>query len=138
MRFICDLCPSVFDDNMSVKKHMLEVHSQTVRRIWEKLGTSGIFAQNVETTRGQLLINSRQSTHGNWLETCAFAQAIKHLFRTGPLWKNLSDSEREALESIGLKITRILCGGSHEDHWNDIEGYSALGRGIRAQRRQEG
>lgn len=69
----------------------------------------------------------RGKTHGNWWAQAATAQALKHIVISSDGWEGLTPSEREGLEMIMVKVSRILNGNPHEpDHWADISGYSTL------------
>lgn len=72
------------------------------------------------------LLKERGSTHGDWKTQATFAQNIKTVLGldTNP---SLRPDEREALEMISVKLSRILTGDAHfEDHWRDIAGYATL------------
>ena len=72
------------------------------------------------------LLNEREKTHGNAEETFALAaELINTMFPTYPIKKH-----EFALIEIQHKISRIINGSYHEDHWNDIEGYARLGKRI--------
>jgi hypothetical protein len=71
---------------------------------------------------------TKTKTHGNFKDTASTSQNIKSVMMTGNNWERLSDSQREALEMIAVKIGRILSGDHNfRDHWDDIEGYAELG-----------
>jgi hypothetical protein len=73
----------------------------------------------------EALLAARRTTHGDFSETAAVAQAIKEAF--GDRVGRLPPVQREALEQIAVKIARILCGDpNHPDHWHDIAGYARL------------
>ena len=70
------------------------------------------------------LLNEREKTHGDADKTFALAaELINTMFPTYPIKKH-----EFALVEIQHKISRIINGSYHEDHWNDIEGYARLGR----------
>ncbi len=47
--------------------------------------------------------------------------------RGSPGWSKLTDVEREAMDMIALKFSRVLSGKSLEkQHWEDIVGYGQL------------
>ncbi|TXG96278.1 MAG: hypothetical protein E6R08_09850 [Nevskiaceae bacterium] len=72
------------------------------------------------------LLKTRGSSHGNWKDQAALSQNIKTVLGidTNP---NLRPDERESLEMIAVKLSRILTGDPHfEDHWRDIAGYATL------------
>lgn len=73
------------------------------------------------------LLNDRQQTHGTFEDNAIISQAFKRMFRTGPGWNHLTDIEREALDMIALKFSRILSGKSmSRQHWEDVVGYAKL------------
>ena len=73
------------------------------------------------------VVAEREHTHGHYRENAATAQKLKQTMRDAPNWARLSHMERESLESIATKISRILCGDpSHVDSWTDIAGYAQL------------
>lgn len=73
------------------------------------------------------ILDERQKTHGDFDLTAMIAQELKDALRRGKNWREMDDTEREALEMIATKIGRILSGNPYEvDHWRDIAGYAAL------------
>jgi hypothetical protein len=73
------------------------------------------------------LLEERQQTHGSFEDNAIISQAIKRMFRAGPGWNRLTDVEREALDMIALKFSRILSGKSmSKQHWEDVVGYAKL------------
>lgn len=81
------------------------------------------------------IIVERNKIHGNFNSNSMISQAIKALFGGGILvnvqvpthWQMLSAIQKEALEMIALKLSRIVTGNPNEpDHWNDIAGYARL------------
>jgi hypothetical protein len=75
------------------------------------------------------LTNERKNVHGDWTQQAACAVALKHVIHQGN-FNGLSSMQREALDMIAVKISRILTGDpDHEDHWDDIAGYAFLGKG---------
>jgi len=73
------------------------------------------------------LLNERQQTHGNFEYNAMISQSIKLLFRSAPGWGSLADIERESLDQIALKFSRILSGNSmQKQHWEDVVGYAKL------------
>jgi hypothetical protein len=64
---------------------------------------------------------------GGYRETAATAQRIKEIFRWSPNWHRLSDAQRESLDLISNKLSRILNGNpDHADSWHDLAGYAGL------------
>jgi len=73
------------------------------------------------------LIAQRQNTHGEFGDNARISQAIKRIMRAEPGWELLSDTERESMDMIALKFSRILSGKSLEKHhWEDVVGYGKL------------
>lgn len=77
------------------------------------------------------LIAERGKTHGDWNTQSRMSQGLKNVLRSEPaLWFALPAMRREALELMAVKMSRIVCGDDdHPDHWDDISGYSGLGKG---------
>jgi hypothetical protein len=74
------------------------------------------------------IINERQKTHGVYKNTAAYSQGLKDMFRASPNWSALNDGQREALDNLSVKVSRILNGDpDFKDHWDDISGYGKLG-----------
>jgi hypothetical protein len=76
---------------------------------------------DIETT-----LKARDERYGSFEEQAATAQRIKAaMFKSGaPM---LAHDQREALEHIATKISRILTGDpDYHDNWHDIEGYAKL------------
>lgn len=66
----------------------------------------------------------RNSTHGDFRKQFDVAQRIKAIFRVED-YGNASNVQREALDQIAHKLSRILTGNpDHLDHWADIAGYA--------------
>lgn len=64
------------------------------------------------------------------MEQSAFAVDLKDYLRNGKRWNSLLPFQREALDLIATKISRILTGDPFApDHWDDIAGYAHLGKG---------
>lgn len=73
------------------------------------------------------LLETREHTHGSYQNVAIMAQAIKSMIRASPGWLNLTDIERESMDMIALKFSRILSGKSMEkQHWEDVVGYAKL------------
>ncbi len=73
------------------------------------------------------LLEAREQTHGNFEENAIISQAFKRMFRANSGWDRLADIEREALDMIALKFSRILSGKSlSKQHWEDVVGYAKL------------
>lgn len=73
------------------------------------------------------LLEERQLTHGTFEDNAIISQSFKRMFRAGPGWNTLSDIEKESLDMIALKFSRILSGKSmSKQHWEDVVGYAKL------------
>ena len=73
------------------------------------------------------IIADRRKTHGPFEQQFAFAQTLKLYFRYSPNWDQLSGVQKESLELIATKLSRILTGNPNEpDHFSDIAGYARL------------
>jgi hypothetical protein len=73
------------------------------------------------------LLATRQTTHGEFGDNARVSQALKRIFRGEPGWELLTDTERESMDMIALKFSRILSGKSLElQHWEDVVGYAQL------------
>jgi len=76
------------------------------------------------------LLNEREKTHGPATKTFALAaELVNTMFPTGNIKKH-----QFALVEIQHKISRIINGSYHEDHWNDIEGYARLGKELHGEK----
>lgn len=75
------------------------------------------------------LTQERQLTHGDFDQNAAVSQDIKIILRNCDTWDSLTPAQREALDMIALKISRIMSGkANHKDHWDDIQGYAELAK----------
>ena len=73
------------------------------------------------------LLNERQQTHGSFQLNAAISQNLKQIMYHQPGYPHLTVIQREVLDMLCLKLSRILSGsGSHADHWKDIAGYATL------------
>lgn len=73
------------------------------------------------------LLNERGKTHGDFQLQGALSQNLKSVARTGVFWAAMSNPQREAVEMILHKVSRICSGNPNvKDHWDDIAGYANL------------
>lgn len=73
------------------------------------------------------LLETRQQTHGSFEDNAIISQALKSFLRASPGWGRLTDIERESMDQIALKFSRILSGKSmSKAHWEDVHGYAGL------------
>lgn len=78
----------------------------------------------------EALTTERKSTHGDWSLQAEMANRLKEQLRRSPGWESMVPMQKEALDMIATKMSRIVCGNSqHDDHWDDIQGYAHLGKG---------
>jgi hypothetical protein len=77
---------------------------------------------NIEGT-----LEQRGREYGSFVDQSVIAQAIKAAFRMNGRWNELAPDQREALDHIAVKVSRILNGNQdHFDSWHDIGGYAQL------------
>ncbi len=80
----------------------------------------------VDAPRAPILVE-RQTTHGSFEDNATLSQRLKLVVHTAPGWDALTDIEREAIDMICLKFSRVLSGKSMEkQHWEDVVGYAKL------------
>lgn len=78
-------------------------------------------------TDPQAVIESREASHGDYTVQASYAQHFKGLLRGHPKWAKLTITQKESLDMIVVKMSRILEGNPNEpDHWTDIAGYATL------------
>lgn len=88
---------------------------------WDYISEKGMGMKTASELTGK-----RNETHGNFADNALISQDLKSYFRTQGA-KELSAVQREALDMIALKLSRILSGKADEpDHWRDIAGYAWL------------
>lgn len=81
----------------------------------------------MSTTVVDDLLEARAMTHGRFEDNARVGQDLRSTFRSQEGWQQLTVVQREALDMIACKVSRILSGqGSHQDHWDDIAGYAKL------------
>ena len=74
-----------------------------------------------------MTIPNRDDQHGGMEAVGQLAQNMKGCMRYGGAnWSRLTPGEREALDMIVHKISRILSGADPHDpeHWTDLAGYA--------------
>lgn len=81
-------------------------------------------------TKTDELLAERDKTHGSWERQAQLAQSLKMTIDVAQLpVRTLSKGQREAIDMICVKLSRIVCGNPNEpDHWLDISGYATLGQ----------
>lgn len=75
----------------------------------------------------QALTEERGSEYGDFSTQGLIAQDLKERMRSTAGWGRLSGHQREALDMIQHKISRILNGNpNNHDSWIDIAGYAKI------------
>lgn len=75
----------------------------------------------------EALITERGSRYGKFKDGADIMQSLKDTMRNVDGWNNLTASQKEALDMIQHKISRILNGDpTYDDSWKDIAGYATL------------
>ncbi|MDE2097507.1 MAG: hypothetical protein KGL39_09700 [Patescibacteria group bacterium] len=73
------------------------------------------------------VLADRQATHGDFARRARIVQQIKITMHQTDGWARLEADQRQALDMIADKVSRILAGDpNHSDHWHDIAGYATL------------
>lgn len=73
------------------------------------------------------ILKERETTHGDFMLTAITSQGIKCALRSATNWNLLTYPQKEALDNIAQKMSRIVEGNSDTlDHWKDIQGYAEL------------
>ena len=80
------------------------------------------------TQKTEQLLEERSKTHGSFEDNAEISQMLKNYFRLHSKgYGDLGLPQREALDMIALKLSRILSGhADFKDHWDDIAGYARL------------
>lgn len=69
----------------------------------------------------------RGEQYGDFTDQCAIAQELKEYMRKQPGWAYLQPHQRESLDMIQHKVSRILNGNPNiVDSWADIAGYAHI------------
>lgn len=72
-------------------------------------------------------IENREPTYGNFAHRSRIAMGIKNAMMLADGWSRLTDAQKQALQTIADKVSRILNGDpNHLDSWHDIGGYALL------------
>lgn len=79
-----------------------------------------------KATATQELLAERETTHGSFGQNARYGQALRKMFRESPGWVRADEREREVLDYLAGKLSRILSGKPHPQHWEDIAGYAEL------------
>lgn len=84
-------------------------------------------AANIPQSAIDAILKERGARYGDFEQQFTFAQNIKGLLSSKKGWDKLSPAQKETLEMIATKISRILNGDpKYPDNWDDIAGYAKL------------
>jgi hypothetical protein len=73
------------------------------------------------------VLTERGSRYGSFRDNAKGAQAMKRVFQSTPSWALMDDYQREAMEMMASKLSRILYGDpNYDDSWVDLAGYATL------------
>lgn len=83
--------------------------------------------KTIETTKIIDTLNNRQKLYGVFSDRADFLQDLKEFLKERGNWENLSNPQKESIEMIANKVSRILFGNPNQvDNWHDIAGYATL------------
>ena len=71
----------------------------------------------------------RGERYGEFIDNATIAQELKEYVRDCGSWGALNYDQREAIDNILIKMSRILAPGSdrsYVDNWIDMAGYATL------------
>lgn len=72
-------------------------------------------------------LTERGSRYGDFKDNAGVTQSLKKSMQKGVNWDRLTDEQKEALEMVMHKVSRIVNGDpNHHDSWLDIIGYTRL------------
>lgn len=73
------------------------------------------------------ILKERGSRYGQFIDNATIAQALKDVMHKTTNWDALAADQKECLEMIAAKISRLLTGNpDYADSWQDIAGYAEL------------
>jgi hypothetical protein len=74
------------------------------------------------------VLEERGTNYGGFDGNAKVSQNLKAVFQTSPNYDKLTDVQREALDLIATKLSRVLSGNNvkYVDTWTDISGYAKL------------
>lgn len=109
------------------RKRTRAERSAAAKKAWQLRKLKGAKAPTPVVAGTEALLTERNSTHGSFVRNAEISQQIKMLIeRYGA---DLHVVQREALDMIALKMSRILSGqAAFADHWDDIAGYAVLAK----------
>lgn len=72
-------------------------------------------------------LQQRHETYGDYATQARIAQQLKGIMHDTRNWESMTYAQRESLDMVAMKISRILNGDpDHIDSWHDIVGYAKL------------
>ena len=72
-------------------------------------------------------LEERGVRYGDFEDVATVSQNIKKAMANSANWNVLQDDQKEALEMLASKVSRILNGkADYHDSWHDIVGYTKL------------
>ena len=75
----------------------------------------------------EAVTTERGVQYGDWADQATIAQDLKDYMRQLDGWERLEPFQRESLDMIMHKVSRILNGNPHhQDSWVDIAGYAHI------------
>lgn len=78
-------------------------------------------------TKVEDTLKERGSEYGNYLQQARLSQRLLSDMRMSQSWCLAADDQKDALQMIAVKISRILTGNPNNlDNWHDIQGYARL------------
>ena len=72
-------------------------------------------------------LTERGKRYGNYMEQTIISSNIKEAMQTSPSYWEMETDQKDALEMIAVKMSRIVNGDpDYADNWADIAGYATL------------
>lgn len=72
-------------------------------------------------------LKDRGAIYGDFTDNAKIAQEIKDSLRSGGSWALMNPAQREAVDVIASKLSRIVTGDpNYKDNAHDIQGYAKL------------
>lgn len=79
------------------------------------------------TTNIDAILSERQKTHGDFASVANTYARFQRIYRNADGYKNMTRSQKLALDMIAVKISRMLNGNANDpQHAEDIAGYATL------------
>lgn len=74
------------------------------------------------------ILSERQNTYGEFIDNATISQLLKDVLKKAPSYSRLTPIQKESLEMMMSKVSRIVCGDpNYKDSWVDIAGFAILG-----------